>query len=45
MTLTEHPIPDSYWVQRGALLAGEYPGAMTNADALEKLAALHPNAR
>lgn len=40
MTLTEHPIPDSYWVQRGALLAGEYPGAMTDADALEKLAAL-----
>ncbi len=40
MALNDHPIPDSYWVQRGALLAGEYPGALADADALKKLAAL-----
>lgn len=40
MALNDHPIPDSYWVQRGALLAGEYPGALADADALNKLAAL-----
>ena len=40
MNRAEHPIPDSYWVQRGALLAGEYPGALNDADATQKLAAL-----
>ena len=40
MALTEHPIPDSYWVQCGALLAGEYPGALSDTDAIQKLAAL-----
>jgi rhodanese/phosphatase family protein len=35
------PIPDSYWVEPGRLLAGEYPGAQLDADArlrLEKFA-------
>jgi hypothetical protein len=32
----EHPIPDSYRVRPG-LLAGEYPGAPTDAQALQKL--------
>ena len=33
------PIPDSYWVEPGRLLAGEYPGASVEADALPRLAA------
>jgi hypothetical protein len=40
VTVYDHPIPDSYWVQHGALLAGEYPGALTDGAALQKLAAL-----
>lgn len=40
VTLNDHPIADSYWVQRGALLAGEYPGALTDKETLQKLAAL-----
>ena len=31
------PIPDSYWVVPGRLLAGEYPGAKDEADAVFKL--------
>jgi ADP-ribosylglycohydrolase/protein-tyrosine phosphatase len=31
------PIPNSYWVQPGRLLAGEYPGAMSRADAMERV--------
>ena len=36
----EHPIPDSYWVVPGKLLAGEYPGAPTEPEACRKLAIL-----
>jgi hypothetical protein len=35
-----HPIPDSYWVVPGLLLAGEYPGARTDGEARAKLGAL-----
>jgi protein-tyrosine phosphatase len=35
-----HPIPDSYWVSAGALLAGEYPGATHHAEARQKLEAI-----
>ena len=31
------PLPDSYWLLDGQLLAGEYPGSWTRADATEKL--------
>jgi hypothetical protein len=34
---TTCPIPDSYWLLDGQLLAGEYPGSWTRADATEKL--------
>jgi protein-tyrosine phosphatase len=33
----ERPIPDSYWVRSGRLLAGEYPGSKDDADAKKKL--------
>ena len=36
----DHPIPDSYWVVRGSLLAGAYPGANSEARAREKLSRL-----
>jgi protein-tyrosine phosphatase len=32
------PIPDSYWLILGTLLAGEYPGTYVEADTREKLA-------
>jgi protein-tyrosine phosphatase len=32
------PIPDSYWLIPGSLLAGEYPGTYVEADTREKLA-------
>ena len=32
------PIPDSYWLIEGQLLAGEYPGTRIEADTREKLA-------
>jgi protein-tyrosine phosphatase len=32
------PIPDSYWVEPGRLLAGEYPGARSRYEARQKLA-------
>lgn len=35
-----HVISDSYWVIPGKLLAGEYPGARTEAEARAKLGAL-----
>lgn len=31
------PIPNSYWVEAGRLLAGEYPGAMSRAEATERV--------
>jgi protein-tyrosine phosphatase/ADP-ribosylglycohydrolase len=31
------PIPNSYWVQPGKLLAGEYPGSMSRAEAMERV--------
>ena len=31
------PIPDSYWVKPGQLLAGEYPGARRDGRAKERL--------
>jgi ADP-ribosylglycohydrolase/protein-tyrosine phosphatase len=31
------PIPNSYWVQPGRLLAGEYPGSMSRAEAMERM--------
>jgi len=31
------PIPDSYWVEPGRVLAGEYPGARSDEQAREKL--------
>lgn len=33
------PIPDSYWVERGKFLAGEYPGAESEDEARRKLRA------
>ena len=33
----ERPIPDSYWVVPGRLVAGEYPGARDDAEARGKL--------
>ena len=33
----EPPIPDSYWVVPGRLLAGEYPGAQAYTEARHKL--------
>jgi hypothetical protein len=40
--MTEHagPIPDSYWVIPGRVLAGPYPGAATDAASAERLALL-----
>ncbi len=35
-----HPIPDSYWAVPGQILAGEYPGAVADEDARQKLRAL-----
>lgn len=34
-------LPDSYWVEPGALLAGEYPGAYRALNAATRLAAVH----
>ena len=31
------PVPDSYWILEGKLLAGEYPGTYTEEDTREKL--------
>jgi hypothetical protein len=40
MTQFKRPIPDSYWLLPGRLLAGEYPGARSDAQARQKLACL-----
>jgi protein-tyrosine phosphatase len=37
MTIANHPIPNSYWVQPGQLLAGEYPRTPTEASSRAKL--------
>jgi hypothetical protein len=37
MTEPQRPIPDSYWVQPGLLLAGEYPGSKSDEEARSKL--------
>jgi hypothetical protein len=37
---TDPPIPDSYWVEPGRFLAGEYPGAREEDAALAKVGAL-----
>jgi hypothetical protein len=31
------PLPNSYWVEPGRLLAGEYPASASRADSLERL--------
>lgn len=31
------PIPNSYWVEPGRLLAGEYPGALSTAEAVKRI--------
>jgi len=31
------PIPNSYWVRPGQLLAGEYPGSISRAEAMERV--------
>jgi protein-tyrosine phosphatase len=36
--ITDRPIPDSYWLIEGQLLAGEYPGSWTREGAEAKLA-------
>jgi hypothetical protein len=36
-TIPPRPIPDSYWVEPGRLLAGEYPGARHEEEARRKL--------
>lgn len=37
---TQTPLPNTYWVEPGRLLAGEYPGSMSQAEAMERLQAL-----
>lgn len=37
--MTKTPIPDSYWIEKGKLLAGEYPGAESEEEARKKLRA------
>jgi hypothetical protein len=37
VTTAPHPIPESYWVVPGRLLAGEYPGARNPGEARRKL--------
>jgi hypothetical protein len=37
---SSRPIPDSYWVGRGRLLAGEYPGAVDDDESEEKVHSL-----
>ena len=34
------PLPNSYWVEPGQLLAGEYPGSMSRAEALSRIQSL-----
>ena len=37
VTVQTHPLPDSYWVIPGRLLAGEYPGSKIESEVLPKL--------
>lgn len=37
--MSKTPIPDSYWLEKGKVLAGEYPGAETEDEARKKLKA------
>src|SRR5260370_8939095 len=37
----DRPLPNSYWVMPGRLLAGEYPGGANDTDARQRLARLH----
>jgi protein-tyrosine phosphatase/ADP-ribosylglycohydrolase len=34
------PLPNTYWVEPGRLLAGEYPGSMSHPEAMERVQAL-----
>ena len=36
----KRPIPNSYWVEPGSFLAGEYPGPISESDANDRLATL-----
>ncbi len=38
--LLDRPLPNSYWVIPGSLLAGEHPGGVDDAETLSRLAAL-----
>src|SRR6476619_5447620 len=38
--MTDHPIPDSYWVDPHHLLAGEYPSARRERDGRNRLGAI-----
>ena len=38
--MIERPLANSYWVQDGHLIAGEYPGALNGQDARRRLCAL-----
>jgi hypothetical protein len=40
MTLMDRPIPESYWVEPGRLLAGEYPGHLDEGLARKRIDAL-----
>ncbi len=40
MNTNDHPIPDSYWVEPGRFLAGEYPGSLDDSEAAEKIGRL-----
>jgi len=37
--MAKTPIPDSYWIEKGKILAGEYPGAESQVEARKKLRA------
>ena len=37
LTLPSPPLPNSYWVEQGRLLGGEYPGTASRADTLDRL--------
>ncbi|QQS48539.1 MAG: dual specificity protein phosphatase family protein [Acidobacteriota bacterium] len=37
--MAKTPIPDSYWIENGKILAGEYPGAESEDEARKKLRA------
>jgi len=39
--IVDRPIPRSYWVERGRVLAGEYPGSTDDDEARSKIDRLH----